>query len=224
MLGLSMPSSAQTDDSFSSLRQKMVVDQIASRGIKDSKVLDAMRKVPRHLFVPENQQSAAYEDYPLPIGQGQTISQPYIVAYMTEAARLTPNDKVLEIGTGSGYQAAILAEIVKEGYSIEILKPLADSASEMLRNLGYKNITVICGDGYEGLKEQAPFDAIIVTAAPPEIPSKLVEQLKVGGRMVIPVGSFFQELYLLTKTETGINKQQLLPVRFVPMIKGKETK
>lgn len=219
-----MPSSAQTDDSFSSLRQKMVVDQIASRGIKDSKVLDAMRKVPRHFFVPENQRSGAYEDYPLPIGQGQTISQPYIVAYMTEAAKLTSNDKVLEIGTGSGYQAAILGEIVKEVYTIEILKPLADSASEMLRNLGYKNITVICGDGYEGLKEQAPFDAIIVTAAPLEIPPKLIEQLKVGGRMVIPVGSFFQELYLLTKTQTGINKQQLLPVRFVPMIKGKETK
>gem|GEM_PF-912409 len=185
-------------DIYAVRRQKMVERQIKDRGIADKKVLETMAKVERHLFVPEGLREAAYEDTPLPIGDGQTISQPYIVAYMTEAARLGPSDRVLEIGTGSGYQAAVLAEIVKEVYTIEILKPLADSAGARLKELGYENIDLRRGDGYKGWPEQAPFDAIIVTAAPPEIPEDLVDQLKVGGRMVVPVGAFFQELYLIT--------------------------
>ncbi len=197
----------------------MVETQIAHRGISDQKVLDAIYKVKRHLFVPERLKKLAYEDHPLPIGYGQTISQPYIVAYMTEVANLKKGDRVLEIGTGSGYQAAVLAEIVKEVYTIEIIKPLADTARQRLKDLGYKNIYVKHGDGYLGWPEFMPYDAIIVTAAPNEVPEKLVEQLKVGGRMVVPIGSFYQELYLITKTEEGIRKQTLLPVRFVPMVK-----
>jgi len=195
----------------------MVEEQIEARGIKDSLVLAAMRKVPRHLFVPERYRSEAYADHPLPIGYGQTISQPYIVAYMTEALRLKGGEKVLEIGTGSGYQAAVLAEIADSVFTIEIIPELAESARERLRRLGYKNIFVLCGDGYRGWPEHAPFDAIIVTAAPDHIPGPLVEQLKVGGRMVIPVGSVYQELFLVVKTERGVEKRPLLPVRFVPM-------
>jgi len=213
---------ADEKDPFWSKRKKMVEEQIMRRGISDKGVLEAMGTVERHRFVARQQEKFAYEDYPLPIGHGQTISQPYIVAYMTEAAQLKGDDKVLEIGTGSGYQAAMLCEIAKEVYSIEIVKPLADSANELLKKLGYDNIYVKHGDGYAGWPQHAPFDVIIVTAAPPEIPQKLVEQLKVGGRMVIPVGSFFQELYLVTKTKSGVEKKQLLPVRFVPMVKGKD--
>ena len=168
--------------------------------------------------MPTHQLFCAYNDSPLPIGYGQTISQPYIVAYMTQAARLFPDDRVLEIGTGSGYQAAVLAEIVKEVYTIEILKPLADTARARLEEMGYRNIKVKHGDGYKGWKEYAPYDAIIVTAAPDEVPEELVRQLKIGGRMVVPIGSFFQELYLITKTESGIKQELLLPVVFVPMI------
>ena len=209
---------ASVEETFILNRQRMVKEQIEGRGITDQRVLDVMRKVKRHLFVPTHLQNAAYEDRPLPIGHGQTISQPYIVAYMTEAARISPRDRLLEIGTGSGYQAAVLADLSKEVYTIEILKPLAENARLLLEKLGYKNIRIKCGDGYQGWREHAPFDAIIVTAAPSEIPGELVKQLKTGGRMVVPVGSFFQELYLITKTETGFKKEALLPVRFVPMV------
>lgn len=199
-------------------RQQMVDEQIAARGVTDPKVLAAMSKVERELFVSAALKKAAYADEPLPIGYGQTISQPYIVAYMTEALRLGPDDRVLEIGTGSGYQAAILAELVKEVYTIELVEPLAVSSRERLALLGYRNVEVLCGDGYKGLPEKALFDAIMVTAAPPEIPAQLAAQLKEGGRMIIPVGSFFQELYLITKTVTGLETKPLLPVRFVPMV------
>lgn len=203
-------------------RKRMVETQMVRRGISDEKVLNALLKVKRHEFVNPGSQSYAYDDTPLSIGYGQTISQPYIVAYMTEVARLNKDDKVLEIGTGSGYQAAILAEIVKQVYTIEILEPLAKTAQERLERLGYTNVFVKHGDGYKGWKEHAPFDAIIVTAAPTEVPEKLVDQLKVGGRMVIPIGSFFQELYVITKTEKGYDQKSVLPVRFVPMVKDKE--
>lgn len=209
---------ALEESAFDLNRQEMVKTQLETRGITDAKVLNAMGKVKRHLFVPTHQLISAYNDSPLPIGYSQTISQPYIVAYMTQAARLLPDDRVLEIGTGSGYQAAVLAEIVKEVYTIEILKPLADTARARLEEMGYRNIKVKHGDGYKGWKEYAPYDAIIVTAAPDEVPEELVRQLKVGGRMVIPIGSFFQELYLITKRESGIKQELLLPVVFVPMI------
>ncbi|NQT33208.1 MAG: protein-L-isoaspartate(D-aspartate) O-methyltransferase [Candidatus Omnitrophica bacterium] len=208
------------EDPYLTKRNQMVERQIKRRGIKDEKVLDAMMSVKRHLFVPENFRQASYEDTPLPIGFGQTISQPYIVAYMTEAVRLTPRDRVLEIGTGCGYQAAILARLVKEVYTIEIVRSLAESAEQRLLESGYNNIHVKWGDGYRGWPEFAPFDAIIITAAPPSIPEELVEQLKVGGRMIVPAGSFYQELYLVTRTESGYKKKSLMPVRFVPMVKG----
>ena len=207
------------EDVFIAKRQRMVQSQIRDRGISDEKVLEAMMKVERHLFVPDELRRVAYEDTPLPIGYGQTISQPYIVAYMTEAAQLDAEDRVLEIGTGSGYQAAVLAEIVKDVYTIEILEPLADSARHRLETMGYENIKVKCGDGYEGWPEHAPFDSIIVTAAPPELPEDLIGQLKMGGRMVVPVGSIQQELYLIVRTESGFDKKPLLPVIFVPMRK-----
>lgn len=201
-------------------REEMVQYQIIRRGVVDKKVLDAMRKVERHLFVARKSRLLAYRDHPLAIGYGQTISQPYIVAYMTELAQLKDGDKVLEIGTGSGYQAAVLAEICKEVYTIEIVKPLAESAQKKLKDLGYDNIFVKYGDGYQGWEEHAPFDVIIVTAAPEDVPEKLVEQLRLGGRMVVPIGSIMQQLYVITKTETGVHKQSVLPVRFVPMVQG----
>jgi len=205
-------------------REWMVKTQIESRGVKDSMVLKAMRKVPRHLFVPNTYQEEVYADEPLPIGEGQTISQPYIVALMTELLGLKGEEKVLEIGTGSGYQAAILAEIAKEVYSIEIICPLAQRAESTLKELEYKNVTVKCGDGYQGWKEHSPFDGIIVTAAPDHIPQPLVDQLKIGGKLVIPVGELFQELILVTKTEKGIKKENVIPVRFVPMTGEAEKK
>ncbi len=212
-------------DFFSSKRHQMVKEQIQQRGIKDSLVLKAMRKVPRHLFVPDYLRSQAYQDYPLPIGAGQTISQPYIVAFMTEALRLKGGEKVLEIGTGSGYQAAILAEIAGEVYTIEIIASLGNRAAELLKQLGYQNIHVVIGDGYRGLPDHAPFDAIIVTAAPAHIPQPLIDQLKPGGRMIIPVGDFYQELVLITKQADGSIKQKsVLPVRFVPMTGEAEQK
>ncbi len=207
----------KTVDQFESQRLSMVKEQIVSRGVKDSKVLDAMRKVPRHLFVPEDVQTLAYIDDPLPIGENQTISQPYIVAYMSEQLELESGDKVLEIGTGSGYQAAILGEIVDSVYTIEIVDVLAKRAQKCLKKLEYTNIFVKSGDGYMGWPTHAPFDAIIITAAPPKIPQPLVDQLKIGGRMILPVGKIFQELILVTRTDTGIKKKKLLPVRFVPM-------
>ncbi len=210
---------AEEQDPFYLKRKRMVEDQIIKRGISDARVLEAMMKVPRHLFVPRESWDYSYEDHPVGIGHGQTISQPYIVAYMTEVAHLSSTDRVLEIGTGSGYQAAVLAEIVQEVYTIEIIEELANTARQRLEKLGYENIFVKYGDGYQGWKEHAPYDVIIVTAAPDETPQELVEQLKIGGRMVIPIGSFFQELYLIIKTEKGVEKTTLLPVRFVPMVK-----
>lgn len=220
LCAVAAPSCASSDEeAFTIKRQKMVKEQIEGRGITSQRVLEVMRKVRRHLFVPASLQNLAYDDSPLPIGEGQTISQPYIVAYMTEAVKISPQDRILEIGTGSGYQAAVLGELAKEVYTIEIIKPLAESARLVLEKSGYKNIKVKWGDGYQGWKEYAPFDAIIVTAAPAEVPEELVRQLKIGGRLVIPIGGFFQELYLITKTKTGIKKETLLPVRFVPMVK-----
>lgn len=210
---------AQDNDPFLAKRQTMVEKQLAKRDIKNTRVLAAMQKVERHLFVPADLQKYAYEDYPLSIGYGQTISQPYIVAYMTQAAHLNNTDKVLEIGTGSGYQAAILAEIANAVYSIELIDELTKLTEMRLHALGYKNIFVKQSDGYQGWAEHAPFDVIIVTAAPESIVQKLVDQLKIGGRMVIPIGSFFQELYLITKKGDGVTKERLLPVQFVPMVK-----
>lgn len=204
-------------ESFVKMRQEMVEYQLKRRDIKDQKVLDAMNKVPREKFVPDSLQNKAYDDGPLPIGEGQTISQPYIVAYMTEQLRLKGDERVLEIGTGSGYQAAILAEIVKEVYTIEIIEVLSKRAEKVLNELGYKNVKFKIGDGYFGWKEYSPFDAIIITAAPPKIPEPLIEQLKVGGRLIAPVGDMYQELVLITKTEKGIVKESLIPVVFVPM-------
>jgi protein-L-isoaspartate(D-aspartate) O-methyltransferase len=205
-------------DPFAQKKHQMVERQIQWRGIKDTLVLRAMRNVPRHLFVPDYIQDQAYLDSPLPIGEGQTISQPYIVAFMTEALQLKGGEKVLEIGTGSGYQAAVLAEIAKEVYTIEIVPSLGLQAERLFKKLGYKNIHVKIGDGYRGLPEQAPFDAVIVTAAPGHIPQPLVDQLNKGGRMIIPVGEFYQELILITKNPDGsVKKQSVLPVRFVPM-------
>ncbi len=205
------------EDIYAENRERMVKAQIESRGVKDKLVLDAMREVPRHLFVPEGLRDQAYTDGPLPIGEGQTISQPYIVALMTELLGFKGGERVLEIGTGSGYQAAILAEIASEVYTIEIICSLAESAERRLKEMGYKNITVRCADGYQGWKEHAPFDGAIVTAAPDHIPQPLVDQLKVGGRLVIPVGDVFQELIVVTKTETGTRRINVIPVRFVPM-------
>ena len=199
----------------------MVQTQIEERGIADPVVLGAMRRVPRHLFVPETIADEAYDDRPLPIGYGQTISQPYIVGLMTELLRLKRSDRVLEVGTGSGYQAAVLAEIVDSVWTIEILEPLASSAGERLRRLGYANVNVRCGDGYAGWTEHAPFDAIIVTAAPEEVPPRLIEQLNEGGRMVIPVGPALavQSLILVEKHGGKITTRHVEAVRFVPMIK-----
>jgi len=211
-------------DKYQSLRHSMVRSQIEARGVNDKRVLDAVRKVPRHRFVPDDMKKYAYRDRPLPIGHDQTISQPYIVAYMTEALDAGPEDRVLEIGTGSGYQAAVLAEIVKEVYSIEIICDLEKRASKTLSDLGYENVHTKCADGYKGWPEKAPFDAVIVTAAPPRIPQPLVEQLAAGGVMVVPVGEYSQELYRLRKTEDGVKKEELLPVRFVPMTGEVENK
>jgi len=202
---------------FSRDREAMVTRQIQDRGIADERVLAAMRKVERHRFVPEKYQTKAYKDYPLPIGENQTISQPYIVGLMTDLLDLDGTEKVLEIGTGSGYQAAVLAELAAEVYTIEIVEPLADQAVVLLRELGYKNITVRCGDGFAGWPELAPFDAIIVTCAPPKIPQPLIDQLALGGRLVIPVGNIYQELILLERKENELVTTRITPVRFVPM-------
>lgn len=203
---------------YTKLREEMVKTQIENRGIKDSSTLAALRKVARHSFVPKDQVHHAYEDRPLPIGHGQTISQPYIVAYMTEIIKPKPGQKVLEIGTGSGYQAAVLAEIVGKVYTIEIVEELGKQASTRLKELGYKNIEVKTADGYHGWKEHAPFDAIVVTAAAEFIPPPLKEQLKDGGRMIIPVGSPYmtQQLMLIEKTGNKFTTSSKMPVRFVP--------
>ena len=201
-------------------RQEMVRDDIRGRGVKDARVLSAMAKIPRHLFVSERLRRQAYADTPLPIGEGQTISQPYVVALMTEALRLKPGDRVLEIGTGSGYQAAVLAEMVKEVYSLEIRQGLASTADKRLKELGYKNVAVKYGDGYLGWPEHAPFDAIIITASVNHIPPPLLKQLKEGGRLILPLGStvFYQTLTLVTKKRGGeLAVEQMGAVAFVPM-------
>ena len=210
-------------DRESGERLEMVRTQIEARGVKDPRVLEAMRRIPRHLFVPDDQKASAYADHPLPIGSGQTISQPYIVAFMTEQLGLKGGERVLEIGTGSGYQAAVLAALAKKVYSIEIRKELADAARERLGRLGVTNAEVLAGDGYRGWPEQAPFDAIIVTAAPERIPPPLLEQLAPGGRMVIPVGGFYQELKVIDRMPGGFRERSVLPVRFVPFVREGET-
>ena len=198
-------------------RAEMVKSQIATRDIRDRRVLEAMREVPRHRFVPLDYRDRAYLDRPLPIGLGQTISQPYIVAAMTELLRPESTDRVLEIGTGSGYQAAVISRLVAKVYTIEIVPELAERAAKTLAELGYANVEVTSGDGYRGIPSEAPFDGILVTAAPDEIPQPLIDQLAVGGRMVIPVGNFYQQLIVVEKTDAGIRKRSVFPVRFVPM-------
>jgi protein-L-isoaspartate(D-aspartate) O-methyltransferase len=207
---------------WESRAEKMVETQIVSRGVRDPDVIRVMKQIPRHLFVPERMRDQAYGDHPLPIGSGQTISQPYIVAIMTEYLELTGTEKVLEIGTGSGYQAAILSRLADTCYSIEVVKELAEEAGEKLAELGYLNVVVKWGDGYKGWPEHAPFDRIIITAAPETVPEQLVSQLAVNGRMVLPVGTNFQELILITRNRKGIQRRNIIPVRFVPMIHPEE--
>jgi protein-L-isoaspartate(D-aspartate) O-methyltransferase len=207
-----------TLDEWGAARRRMVDTQIVARGIRSPAVLGAMLRVPRHLFVPPEVRTHSYDDSPVPIGNGQTISQPYIVAYMTEALDVTSQHSVLEIGTGSGYQAAVLAELVREVLTIEIVPELADSARRTLAEAGYRNVSVRTGNGYAGWPERAPFARIIVTAAPPEVPQALVDQLAVGGVMVVPVGTAFQQMTIITKTTTGVAERKTLPVRFVPMV------
>jgi protein-L-isoaspartate(D-aspartate) O-methyltransferase len=195
----------------------MVEDQIRGRGIRDERVLEAMRAVPRHLFIPESERSRAYADAPVPIGYGQTISQPFIVAFMTEALRVSRDHRVLEIGTGSGYQAAVLSALAREVRSMEIVEPLANQATATLNALGYSNVHVRTGNGYLGWPEHAPYDRIMVTAAPEDVPAALIEQLTIGGLMAIPVGSGSQELRILRRTSKGVEVIDTLPVLFVPM-------
>ena len=212
--------SQQTD--WKNWTKKMVREQIIRRGISNNQVIDVMQNTPRHRFVPDGVADYAYQDNALPIGKGQTISQPYIVAFMTETLDVDSTYKVLEIGTGSGYQAAILSPLVKHVYTIEIVKMLAQRADSTLKALSYNNVTVRWGDGYKGWPEEAPFDRIIGTAAPPEIPKALIDQLKPGGKMVLPVGTNWQEIVVLTKSKSGkIQKKNVLPVRFVPMVHQK---
>lgn len=211
------PTAAEADP-YAEFRREMVENQLRARDITDQRVLEVMARVPRHRFVPEDQQRRAYNDHPLPIGHGQTISQPYIVALMTQLAAPKPGDRALDVGTGSGYQAAVLAELCKEVFSIEIVEPLAEQAKKRLAELGYKNIQVRAGDGYRGWPEHAPFDVIIVAAAPTHVPQPLVEQLAPGGRMVLPVGGYPQQLTLITKGADGtVRRKVVAPVLFVPM-------
>lgn len=207
-----------SEEKFKKQREEMVENQIKARGIKDSRILQAMKKVPRHKFVPENYVDYAYQDEPVPIGEGQTISQPYIIAYMSEVLQLKEKDKVLEVGTGSGYQAAILAEIVEIVFTIEVIQSLSLRAKKIITELGYRNIYFKVGDGTLGWEEKGPYDAVMVTAAPSSIPARLQEQLGEGGRMIIPVGETYQDLYLVRKEKNKIKKKRLLPVRFVPLI------
>jgi len=211
-------------DPYATIRRDMVADQIAARGVRNTAVLAAMRDVPRHEFVPPGDRDSAYLDSPIPIGLGQTISQPYIVALMSELARPSPTDRALEIGTGSGYQAAVLSKLVERVFTVELLEELAATARTRLGALGFANVVVRQGDGYQGWAEHAPFDIILVTAAPPEIPDALVAQLRAGGRMVVPVGPVgaVQNLILLEKDSAGrVSQRSTIPVRFVPMVKKK---
>jgi len=205
------------DDGLAEARRTMVKRQIEARGVTDAQVLEAMRTVPRHRFIPVRLESEAHRDSPLPIGEGQTISQPYIVALMSELLDLEPGARVLEIGTGSGYQAAVLAEMGLEVFSIEIVDVLCRRARETLESTGYGKVRVRCGDGTAGWQEHAPFDGIIVTAAPEDVPEALTRQLKIGGRLVIPVGAVYQELIVVLRAEEGLRERSVIPVRFVPM-------
>lgn len=210
--------SSADGDRFRDARRNMIERHLRNRDITDPRVLEVMQRIPRHLFVPENVRDSAYEDRPLPIGRGQTISQPYIVALMTQLAQPRPDSRALDVGTGSGYQAAVLGELCREVYSIEIVEELAQQSAELLARLGYENIHVRSGDGYQGWKEHAPFDLIIVAAAPPHVPKPLIEQLAPGGRMIIPVGRFQQDLMIIEKSKDGTLKQwSEIPVAFVPM-------
>ena len=204
-------------DGFETLRRSMVEQQVRQRGITQPEVLAAMEQVPRHLFVPDSLREKAYSDQPLVLGQGRTVYQPYVVALMTALLDLKHGDKVLEIGTGSGYHAAVLSRIAREVYSVEIVEPVASQAIKRLSVLGYHNVEVRWGDGYRGWPEKAPFDAILLSAAPPQIPKPLLDQLRVGGKMVAPVGGFFQDLLVITKTAQGTEKRAVIPVRLSPM-------
>ncbi len=215
--GISGNEAPQGTADWDAQRTRMVDLQLRGRDIRDPRVLNAMREVPRHLFVPEAQRGDAYGDFPVPIGYSQTISQPYIVGFMTQALEVSPEHKVLEIGTGSGYQAAILGRLGRDVYTIEIVEPLAERSRALLQNLGFKNVHVRTGNGYLGWPEQAPFDRIMVTAAPAEVPPALIEQLRIGGRMAIPVGTVSQELRIMRRIEKGMETIETLPVRFVPM-------
>jgi protein-L-isoaspartate(D-aspartate) O-methyltransferase len=218
------PVPCQEEADFTALRERMVTEQIAARGVRDRAVLDAMLRVPRHRFVPESIRLLSYGDHALPIGEGQTVSQPYVVAFMTEALGLKPGDRVLEIGTGSGYQAAVLAELVKEVYTIELIRTLGERAISTLTQLGYKNVRVRIGDGYKGWPEAAPFDAVIVTCAPERVPEALVDQLKEGGTIMIPVGkeAAVQQLVRGVKHNGKLTTENVMYVRFVPMVKESE--
>ncbi|MGD2079901.1 MAG: protein-L-isoaspartate(D-aspartate) O-methyltransferase [Nitrospirota bacterium] len=221
LLVLTVSPAACAEDTYDKERRRMVAEDIRGRGVESEKVVEAMGDVPRELFVPSKYRDSAYADNPLPIGEGQTISQPYVVALMTEALELRPSDRVLEIGTGSGYQAAVLAEIAGEVYTVEIRETLARSAEERLKKLGYRNVRVKYADGYFGWPEHAPFDAIIITAAVNHIPPPLIKQLREGGRLILPLGrtTFYQTLTLATKLEGGeMRLLQMSPVRFVPMV------
>ena len=219
---LLVPALLYAADQFESARLRMIEEQIKARGIRNTFVLDAMRATPRHLFVPALYRSMAYGDYPLPIGCGQTISQPYIVGLMTELLDPRPGNRVLEVGTGSGYHVAVLSRMVKEVYTIEIIPELARKSAALLKQLGYSNIFVREGDGYKGWPEKAPFDRIILTAAPPDVPKALTDQLKAGGKLVAPVGEGLQQLVVIEKGRDGsLERKANIPVRFVPMVPGR---
>jgi protein-L-isoaspartate(D-aspartate) O-methyltransferase len=211
------PHSKSGEDAFATVRARMVETQIVARGVSDSAVLAAMGKVPRHEFVPARLAAMAYEDRPIQIGWGQTISQPYIVALMSELARVHPGARVLEVGTGSGYQAAVLAELGAEVYTVEIVEPLAESAAARLTRLGYTSVHSRSGDGYRGWPEAAPFDAIVVPAAAPAVPEPLKQQMKIGGRLVLPVGTYDQALQVIVRVADGWSERTVIPVAFVPM-------
>ena len=216
LLALAVPTSA--GDNFEALRHTMVEQQVKKRGITDSDVLAAMEQVPRHMFVPDSLKTKAYGEEPLDVGQGRTVYQPYMVALMTQLLGLKHNSKVLEIGTGSGYHAAVLSRIAREVYSIEIVEPVAAQADKRLSTMGYHNVQIRVGDGYRGWPDKAPFDAILLSVSPRSIPTELIKQLRVGGKMVVPVGGlFFQDLLVITKTADGLQKRQVIPVRLAPM-------